>query len=149
LIFIGQDKLLTNHKSRYFMFCLERPWLVIEIHGSKLSFYRKIFLWQYCVKKCLVLRGPKEVVYNITGTSYYIIELYKRSNLTKDRIRKPFFYHLGLKMQLSIFTVNYSFPILFTPSGGQLYDWVVFFFSRECLMQRFSTFFRLTEPLLW
>ena len=30
------------------------PWLVIEIHGSKISFYLNIFLSKYCVPKCLV-----------------------------------------------------------------------------------------------
>jgi hypothetical protein len=35
------------------------PWLVIEIHGSKISFYRNIFLSQYCVPKCLVWIRPK------------------------------------------------------------------------------------------
>jgi len=29
------------------------PW-PIELHGAKISFYRNIFLSQYCVSKCLV-----------------------------------------------------------------------------------------------
>jgi len=36
--------------------------LPIEIDGSKLSFYRNLFLSQYCASKCLVCIRPKEVV---------------------------------------------------------------------------------------
>jgi len=50
----NQSKLLMNHESRYLMFFKSLPWLDIEIHGSKIFFYHNIFLFQYCVPKCLV-----------------------------------------------------------------------------------------------
>jgi hypothetical protein len=40
----------------FFFKCL--PW-PLDIHGSKLSFYRNIFLSQYREQKSLVCNGPK------------------------------------------------------------------------------------------
>jgi len=51
----------------YLVLCFDKsfPWPV-DIHGSKISFYRNIFLSQYCEQKCLVCNSPKgEVVYRV------------------------------------------------------------------------------------
>jgi len=47
LISIGQGKLLTNQNQGTLCFVKSLPWLVIEIHGSKISFYRNVFLSFY------------------------------------------------------------------------------------------------------
>jgi len=52
----NQGKLLTKHKVPWFVVHLELTlalrWL-IEINGSKISFYHTIFLSKYCVNKAL------------------------------------------------------------------------------------------------
>jgi len=51
----SQGKLWKKHT---LIFLKSLPWL-IEIHGPKIYFYRKVFLSQYCVRKCLVWIRPK------------------------------------------------------------------------------------------
>jgi len=57
----NQGKLLTKHRVPLFVVCLELtlalPWS-IEVSGSKIFFYRNIFLLKYCKSKCLVLIRP-------------------------------------------------------------------------------------------
>jgi len=48
---VSQGKLFKKNQVMFFQ-------LVIETCGSKLSFYRNIFLPQYCVQKYLVCIGP-------------------------------------------------------------------------------------------
>jgi len=50
---VNQGKLLVP----WFWFVKSLPW-PIEIDGSELSFYRNIFLSQYCASKCLVCISP-------------------------------------------------------------------------------------------
>jgi len=47
------------HKSFQRKVTKSLPW-PLDIHGSKISFYRNIFLSQYCASKCLVWIRPKE-----------------------------------------------------------------------------------------
>jgi len=56
---------VSFEKTYLYLFFVYVPWFFkglpwpIEIHGTKIYFYRNIFLSQYCVRKCLVCISPK------------------------------------------------------------------------------------------
>jgi len=52
-----------------YLFVKSLPWL-LDIHGSKISFYRKIFLLQYCASKCLLWIRPYLVKRVKTGKKF-------------------------------------------------------------------------------
>jgi hypothetical protein len=55
---------MTNIKNLDLWFVKRLPW-PLDIHGSKLYFYRNIFLSQYRKQKYLMCIGPNKVMYRV------------------------------------------------------------------------------------
>jgi len=66
--YANQGKLLTKICTRYITSFRRLPWFLkslpwpLDIYGSKIYFYRNIFLSQYCASKCLVWMRPKTLI---------------------------------------------------------------------------------------
>jgi len=73
----------------FIFFVKSLPWS-LDIHGSKLSFHRNMFLLQYCVSKCFVWIRPKRSCsqFHQHFTSSFCFNIILSKNLQRQTVIK-------------------------------------------------------------